>query len=79
MSTPHPPLRLSVPLRPPLHAARSGAALPLLPYVPQRGKVDKGQAALQTLQWHDRPLPGPRCKSDPLGRWGMDQPTMIAS
>ena len=39
-------------------------------HVPPLFNAEQCPAYLHTLRWQDRPLPCPRCRSAPMGRWG---------
>jgi transposase-like protein len=47
--------------------------MPVLSHVHHLCNAEQGQAYIHTLRWKARPLQCPRCRSDPMGRWGTYQ------
>jgi transposase-like protein len=44
--------------------------MPVLSHLHPLFNAEPCQAYLHPRRWQDRPLPCPRCQSDPMGRWG---------
>ena len=44
--------------------------MPVLSYVHHLFKVDQCHAYIHTLRWQERPLQGPRCRSQDVAPWG---------